>query len=97
VGVIDLSFRKWLRRRPCDICHKGNWNEQKGEWQNEVMHLTARGMGGHGQKCDDIGNCITGCWKCHSRSHGKPIEDFEEEVGMSLRNRAEEIRLAWEG
>lgn len=95
MGVIDLNFRKWLRRRPCDICRKGNWNEQKGEWHNECMHITARGMGGKGQKCDDEKNCITACWKCHRISHGMTVGEFMEKKHVNLYQLAEEVWMAW--
>lgn len=96
MGVVDLHFRKWLRKRPCDICRQGNWNQDKGEWQNEVMHLTARGMGGKGQKCDDAGNCITGCWLCHAISHKGTKEDFEKEFKVNLDKLAETVWDIWQ-
>lgn len=98
LGVIDLMFRKWLRKRPCDICRRGNWNDQKGEWQNQVMHIKARGMGGKGQKCDDAGGCITACFDCHIvQSHNMTKAEFEEKAGVNLDEIATHVWEAWSG
>lgn len=91
-----MDFRKWIRRRPCDICHQGIWNQEKGRWENDVFHIQARGMGGNGQKCADIGNVLTACRSCHQEFGTIGQSAFEQKRQVDLQHIADQLKTIWE-
>lgn len=69
LGMDSLTkkFFEFIRRQPCALCGRGNFNEQKGEWQNTVSHIIKRGST---KKDNHFNNILSMCATCH-------LYDFE--------------------
>lgn len=58
----EKHFCEWVRKLPCFLCEKGDWDFDKGEWHNTISHIKTKGSGG-----ELIGNVLSMCIQCHSQ------------------------------
>ena len=59
--IVDKFFA-YIRKQCCVSCNQGQWNMQKGEWENTVSHVIPRGSA---NRNNHLGNVVPHCIPCH--------------------------------